>query len=523
MNGKGELICLVDLWKRKWRVMNGSFTVVVALWLVSAAYDPAQANDSVSEIADPHRAQLVTTAQVSLYSRSPEFNSDTTQYLVGECLKLDTLPSRLREIAYRDLGFNCRTNPLSVAEQSEPWLEGRGEAGPDSRQPQPNWAAAPTAWPPGFDHKSIGRRFFFTDLGTLGGTESFGYQVNDFEEIVGMARLAGDSATHAFHYLDGVMTDLYPLNSGRIRTTGPDDINNVGEIASGLVVSGVYVPAIFDFRSGTTEVLGTLGGKTSYGFSGVATAVNNLGDAAGYSYTNATNRHAFSYSDGALTDIGSLGGYSAAFDLNDAGTIVGFSSTSSSGGRAHAFLYSGDLMVDIDPLSHPLSESYARAINSNGDVVGQYYDPNLGVHRGFLYGGGVYDHIDFPESTSTVPLDVNDSRVVVGITTVPVESTCDYGYGPQPCIRYESGAFIFKDGKIANLNALVPEHTSLDLRWAWGINQSGQIVGAGENGDKFRAFLLTPARIPSQCMDGSWRHFGFSNQGECIKFVVVGN
>ena len=50
-------------------------------------------------------------------------------------------------------------------------------------------------------------------------------------------------------------------------------------------------------------------------------------------------RHAFLYSGGVMTDIGTLPGGidSAAFDINDSGQIVGYSTDSA--GRQHAFLY----------------------------------------------------------------------------------------------------------------------------------------------------------------------------------------
>jgi probable HAF family extracellular repeat protein len=142
---------------------------------------------------------------------------------------------------------------------------------------------------------AITHRYFVTDIGTLGGTESFAFAINDSGRVVGLSRIAGDATTHSFLYSNGRITDLYPLNSQDIQTVGPTGINNSGQIASGLVIGGVYSPAIFDSRTGIT-LLGSLGGVTSYGFNGVATSINNRGDAVGYSYIDSINRHAFLYS-----------------------------------------------------------------------------------------------------------------------------------------------------------------------------------------------------------------------------------
>jgi uncharacterized membrane protein len=42
------------------------------------------------------------------------------------------------------------------------------------------------------------RRYFITDLGTLGGSESFAYGINDHGEVFGLSFLAGDTAASAF-------------------------------------------------------------------------------------------------------------------------------------------------------------------------------------------------------------------------------------------------------------------------------------------------------------------------------------
>jgi probable HAF family extracellular repeat protein len=79
-----------------------------------------------------------------------------------------------------------------------------------------------------------------TDLGALGGTQSFAYAMNDKGQVVGLSRLAGDAELHAFLYSTGTMTDLSPLNSQDIITVGPTSINNAGQIASGVSVDGIY-------------------------------------------------------------------------------------------------------------------------------------------------------------------------------------------------------------------------------------------------------------------------------------------
>jgi probable HAF family extracellular repeat protein len=336
-------------------------------------------------------------------------------------------------------------------------------------------------------------KYVLLDLGTLGGTESFAYAINDSGAIAGSSRLKGDSGTHAFLYSKGKMTDLYPLNSEGLKTVGPTGINNLGQIASGVIVNNVYSPALFDAKTHKITPLGSLGGVTSYGFNGVATSINNSGQAVGYSYIDDINRHAFLYSKGAMTDIGSLGGYSGATAINGKGMIVGFSSDLPNG-RAHAFLYANGMMTDIDPsLDFSKSESYARDINNRGRIVGEFLsDDQSGTHA-FLYSKGVFTDLGSADSPYTVALGLNDRGQVVGIKDIPYEDTCfDPEQGTIPCTKYKQHAFIYERGHITDLNTLIKPKDGWELTWATDINNRGKIVGYGLNQGKFRAFVLTP-------------------------------
>jgi probable HAF family extracellular repeat protein len=336
-------------------------------------------------------------------------------------------------------------------------------------------------------------RYHLTDLGTLGGTESFAYAINDAGLIVGSSRLKGDSGSHAFLYDKGKMTDLYPLNSQDRKTVGPTGINNRGQIASGVITNNVYSPALYNAKTHKITPLGSLGGVTSYGLNGVATSVNNSGQAVGYSYINDIDRHAFLYSKGAMTDIGSLGGYSAAIAINDRGMIVGSASDPSSG-RIHAFLYANGVMTDLDPSLDPSkSQSFANAINNRGQVVGSFLAEDQSGEHAFLYSKGVFTDLGLAGNSSTIALGINDREQIVGITDFPYEDTCvDPKRVTVPCIKYKQRAFIYERGHLTDLNTLITPKDGWELMWAFDINNRGKIVGYGLKQDKFRAFVLTP-------------------------------
>src|SRR3954453_9060978 len=93
-------------------------------------------------------------------------------------------------------------------------------------------------------------------------------------------------------------------------------------------------------------------------------SINNAGQVTGYSFTSDGAQHAFLYSDGQMTDLGTLGGsYSTAYGINDAGQVVGSSTTPT--GAGHTFLYSNGQMSDLGTLG-------GFAINDAGQITGSF-------------------------------------------------------------------------------------------------------------------------------------------------------
>jgi probable HAF family extracellular repeat protein len=272
---------------------------------------------------------------------------------------------------------------------------------------------------------------------------------------------------------------------------GPSGINDFGFIASGVIQDGVYVPAIYDSRRNQIATIGSFGGVTSFGFNGVATAINVFGRAVGYSHLDEFVHHAFIYRDRQLTDIGSFGGSSAAFDINDRGHVVGFAADSL--GVGHAFVYRDGLMTEINPFGRPNNESAAEGINNLGRVVGWGITAD-GTSRGFVYSddGPTVNVGTFKGGRNSYALAINDRNQVVGVADYPYLTVCSTPQGPVRCVQFAQHGFLYDDGKLIDVNDLVDRDLGWDLQWVSDINFWGQITGYGVLNGRFRAFVMTP-------------------------------
>jgi uncharacterized protein (TIGR03437 family) len=230
------------------------------------------------------------------------------------------------------------------------------------------------------------------DLGTLGGPLSGADSINNKGQLVGTAQITGGLGSHAFLYSGGVMTDLGTLG-GTI--SNADWINDNGQVVGQAFLNSLTFHAFL--YDGTMHDLGTLGGPNSE-----AKGINNKGQIVGLSDTATnTNGGAFLYSGGVMMNLGSLGGpLSVALAINNNGQIVGSSQTA--GGATHAFLYDG-AMHDLGTLG---GTCVASAINDSGQVVG-YFSPTATTTRAFLYMNGTMTDLNSLLMPGSLPTGVS--------------------------------------------------------------------------------------------------------------------
>ena len=393
-------------------------------------------------------------------------------------------------------------------------------------------------------------RYTVTDLGPAGSPFSQATFVNDHGLVTGLEAVP-DGTQHAVFWHRGLMVDISQPGLGG-PNSGAGGANRFGQVIGAAETShsdpndenfcayGTGLQCLaFLWQNGVMTPLPTLGG-TNAGYG----QINNLGQVAGYAETstrdpegcavavNGTGPQVLDFEavvwgprPGEIRELPPLPGdtVSVACSINDNGQTVAMSGLCSNtvlpgpSAGSHAVLWEKDGSVhdlgNLGGTSHPdvlAVGNVALSINNRGQVSGVSALPestsagcpgvpanplcfpfhpflwtreasmrDLGVHPGDFVGAG---------------LGLNNEGEVVG----PSFSA------PGPTSG-SPRAFLWRDGVMHDLNALVPPDSPLYLLLADGINDVGEIAGFGvetSTGD-IHAFLATPATAITLAQTGA--------------------
>jgi probable HAF family extracellular repeat protein len=306
-----------------------------------------------------------------------------------------------------------------------------------------------------------------TDLGTLGGTQSEAFGVNNLAQVVGGA----------------------------------------------LILSGVEHAFLWT-KAGGMRDLGTLGGSSSR-----ASAINDNGQVVGYAYTVAEEKHAFLWTatDG-MRDLGTLGGtFSEATAISENGVIVG-ASYLSGGGSSFACAWLGGVIEGLGTAT-----SRATGVNNALQIVGYFfgYAPSDVTALLWTKPGGVWTSEAIPApSTGSMSMayGINELGQIVGgfrLTTGTLGAfswTRESGSKELPWITRGTGAqgyAISNQGRLAGKawdrsgsshpafwdpsgsgwNVKVILGTMKSDAWVNAVNENHQGVGRGTKGTVRHAML----------------------------------
>lgn len=160
-----------------------------------------------------------------------------------------------------------------------------------------------------------------------------------------------------------------------------------------------------------------------------------------------------------ITVIGGAG--SAAYDLNNAGQVVG---TLAAGAGSHAFFFDGSNLADLGTFGG--ASSSANGLNDNGTVVG-WADAADGTRQAFVTTNGGISGLSLSLSGSSDASGINNTGVIVGT----FEATNSVGdVAPQ--------AYLWTNGVVTQLGPALAENYGFGERdYGNAINNAGTAVG----------------------------------------------
>ena len=282
---------------------------------------------------------------------------------------------------------------------------------------------------------------------------------------------------------------------------------------------GVFSALMLTLWVGGNEARAELYSVTDLGTLGTwsrALGINDAGQVVGASVTGDGFTRAFLYSNGTMMNLGTLGGigtgpvpysYSIAWGINNAGQVVGESLSTDNNYRA--FLYSNGTMTNLGTQLGGVSSS-ASAINNVGEIVGIV---NFGgfpteTYMAFSYSSGTRTNLGNLGGTApTYPADNNEAGQVVG-----------YSFTAGNAAQL---AFLYSNGTMTSLGGLGPLGATSSQ--ATGINKTGQVVGMFSTPGGAQAFLYSSGTMTSLGTGSgtqSWA-LGINDAGQVVGWIVT--
>lgn len=336
------------------------------------------------------------------------------------------------------------------------------------------------------------QHYYVTDLGTLGGSFSLAYAINNKGQVDGFSTLPGDAVVHSFVYENGMMIDLGTLGGPNSQSfSGLSDSTQVGGIAetptsdpNGEDFCGLGTHLIclgFVWHNGIMKPLSTLGGNNSQ-----VAAVNDRGQAVGFAEEGAIDpgcpapqvlqfRPAV-WTKGEIQALPLYPGDTEGFAvwINNVGEAVGASGPCAAFDPRyaaplqpqHALLWRNGKAIELGNLGGEINNA-GFAINDLSQVVGASDLAGDNFQHAFLWQKGVMTDLGtLPGDVMSAALGINNRGLVTGVSTDALGN-----------IR----GFLWQNGVMTDLNSLIPADSPWFVLHGFGINSAGQIAALAVN------------------------------------------
>ncbi len=303
-----------------------------------------------------------------------------------------------------------------------------------------------------------------TDLGSLGGQECAATAINNKGQIVGGADTAKhgkgpEFITNVFVWQNGRMRGVSGLDGSHAYVVAVNDSGQMAGAYSPDPLKAQFAAAQFTL-TGKVKLLGGFPANV-HGFSlSQAEALNAKGQVVGIS-----NNQAFFWSNRHLKKLNPPPGFqdTDARAVNDRGQAAGKADRTVAGvTRSHGIFWdAGGKATDLGVLPG-YTDSVGRAINNGGQIAGW-----VGVtggtpgrkltfhYQAFLWQNGKIRGLgSIPRIRDSKAAAINDKGQVVG----------------NAYYRTDEAALLWQNGKVYELNMLVPPRSGWKLQNALGIN-----------------------------------------------------
>jgi probable HAF family extracellular repeat protein len=307
-------------------------------------------------------------------------------------------------------------------------------------------------------------------LEPFGGPGSRAYAVGDYGPAIGAADVSASNYNAAM-WTPGMGPDI---NLGTL--------GGANSVATAINHRGTVVGWSHDAKDVLTKVAFQWNkdtGMQSLGFDGVAYDINDAGTVVGQN----SSGQALVMTQGSIQLIAASAKVSQATAISESGMVVGFAEHASlpdpSAPKTSAFAWADGKLTDLGALRGD-NRSEAYAVNSASQVVGQsgyQVCDSRGCDymssRAFIWqaGLGMRDIGSLSGSGDTAAYAINSAGYVVG--------------------ESDGRAFMYTQGQMFDLNDIA-RFSGWTLTAATGINDQGWIVGQATNQCVTRAFLLVP-------------------------------